>query len=194
MRCNKISAFYLYSNHTERTNKIFKGFIFGNTNIIYTFAETKLTGEIPGKDMKIKESDLLNRLATDSGKTANQVAEIIISELLKREIVTDTPDNWGGSVFDAINEDVTEEQTAECFGAISEALGVYLKRVYSIVPDLDLFGDGDCPFCGGEMEVTDGEYKPEYCGYDNEPNYRTIWEEKRVRYFTVIKSSSKRGG
>jgi hypothetical protein len=178
MRCNKISAFYLYSNHTERTNKIFKGFIFGNTNIIYTFAETKLTGEIPGKDMKIKESDLLNRLATDSGKTANQVAEIIISELLKREIVTDTPDNWGGSVFDAINEDVTEEQTAECFGAISEALGVYLKRVYSIVPDLDLFGDGDCPFCGGEMEVTDGEYKPEYCGYDNEPNYRTIWEEK----------------
>lgn len=178
MRCNKISAFYLYSNHTERTNKIFKGFIFGNTNIIYTFAETKLTGEIPGKDMKIKESDLLNRLATDSGKTANQVAEIIISELLKREIVTDTPDNWGGSVFDAINEDVTEEQTAECFGAISEALGVYLKRVYFIVPDLDLFGDGDCPFCGGEMEVTDGEYKPEYCGYDNEPNYRTIWEEK----------------
>jgi hypothetical protein len=178
MRCNKISAFYLYSIHTERTNKIFKGFIFGNTNIIYTFAETKLTGEIPGKDMKIKESDLLNRLATDSGKTANQVAEIIISELLKREIVTDTPDNWGGSVFDAINEDVTEEQTAECFGAISEALGVYLKRVYSIVPDLDLFGDGDCPFCGGEMEVTDGEYKPEYCGYDNEPNYRTIWEEK----------------
>ena len=178
MRCNKISAFYLYSNHTERTNKIFKGFIFGNTNIIYTFTETKLTGEIPGKDMKIKESDLLNRLATDSGKTANQVAEIIISELLKREIVTDTPDNWGGSVFDAINEDVTEEQTAECFGAISEALGVYLKRVYSIVPDLDLFGDGDCPFCGGEMEVTDGEYKPEYCGYDNEPNYRIIWEEK----------------
>ena len=178
MRCNKISAFYLYSNHTERTNKIFKGFIFGNTNIIYTFAETKLTGEMPGKDMKIKESDLLNRLATDSGKTANQVAEIIISELLKREIVTDTPDNWGGSVFDAINEDVTEEQTAECFGAISEALGVYLKRVYSIVPDLDLFGDGDCPFCGGGMEVTDGEYKPEYCGYGNEPNYRTIWEEK----------------
>lgn len=178
MRCNKISAFYLYSNHTERTNKIFKGFIFGNTNIIYTFAETKLTGEIPGKDMKIKESDLLNRLATDSGKTANQVAEIIISELLKNKVIEDDPEIWGGSVFDAISEDVTEEQTANCYAAISEALGVYIKRVYSIVPDLDLFGDGDCPFCGGEMEVTDGEYKPEYCGYDNEPNYRTIWEEK----------------
>lgn len=138
----------------------------------------KPTGGVPGKDMKIKESDLLNRLATDSGKTANQVAEIIISELLKSKVIEDDPEIWGGSVFDAINEDVTEEQTANCYAAISEALGVYIKRVYSIVPDLDLFGDGDCPFCGGEMEVTDGEYKPEYCGYDNEPNYRTIWEEK----------------
>lgn len=44
MRCNKISAFYLYYNHTGRTNKIFKGLIFGNTNNIYTFAETKPTG------------------------------------------------------------------------------------------------------------------------------------------------------
>lgn len=178
MRCNKISVFNLYYNHIKGINKIFKGFIFGNTNIIYTFAETKTHRGVTRKDMKIKESDLLNRLATDSGKTANQVAEIIISELLKNKVIEDDPEIWGGSVFDAINEDVTEEQTANCYAAISEALGVYIKRVYSIVPDLDLFGDGDCPFCGGEMEVTDGEYKPEYCGYDNEPNYRIIWEEK----------------
>lgn len=109
--------------------------------------------------MRIKESDLLKRLATDSGKTANQVAEIIISELLKNKVIEDTPENWGVSVFDAINEDVTEEQTANCYAAISEALGVYLKRVYFIVPDLDLMGNDDCPECGGEMEVTDGEYK-----------------------------------
>lgn len=63
--------------------------------------------------MKIKESDLLKRLATDSGKTVNQVAEIIISELLKNKVIEDDPDNWGISVFDAINEDVTEEQTAK---------------------------------------------------------------------------------
>lgn len=122
----------------------------------------KPTGGVPGKDMRIKESDLLKKLATDSGKTANQVAEIIISELLKNKVIEDTPENWGVSVFDAINEDVTEEQTANCYAAISEALGVYLKRVYFIVPDLDLMGNDDCPECGGEMEVTDGEYnRPE---------------------------------
>lgn len=73
----------------------------------------KPTGGVPGKDMRIKESDLLKKLATDSGKTANQVAEIIISELLKNKVIEDTPENWGVSVFDAINEDVTEEQTAQ---------------------------------------------------------------------------------
>lgn len=109
--------------------------------------------------MRIKESDLLKQLATDSGKTAKQVSEIVVSELLKNKVIEDDPDNWGVSVFDAINEDVTEEQTANCYAAISEALGVYLKRVYFIVPDLDLMGNDDCPECGGEMEVTDGEYK-----------------------------------
>lgn len=129
--------------------------------------------------MRIKESELLKQLATDSGKTANQVAEIIISELLKNKVIEDNPENWGGSVFDAINEDVTEEQTANCYAAISEALGVYLKRVYHIVPDLDLMGNEDCPECGGEMEVTDGEYKQTGGdGYLTPPEYTAIWEEK----------------
>ena len=133
--------------------------------------------------MRIKESDLLKRLATNSGKTANQVAEIIISELLKNKVIEDTPDNWGVSVFDAINEDVTEEQTANCYAAISEALGVYLKRVYFIVPDLDLMGNEDCPECGGEMEVTDADYK--CCGGDGyliPYEYEPIFEEKTCKH------------
>lgn len=59
-----------------------------------------------------------------------------------------------------------------------EALGVYLKRVYFIVPDLDLMGNEDCPECGGEMEVTDGEYKQTGGdGYLTPPEYTAIWEE-----------------
>lgn len=129
--------------------------------------------------MKIKESDLLKQLATDSGKTAKQVSEIVVSELLKNKVVEDDPDNWGVSVSDAINEDVTEEQAANCYAAISEALGVHLKRVYFIVPGLDLMGNEDCPECGGEMEVTDGEYKQTGGdGYLTPPEYTAIWEEK----------------
>lgn len=139
--------------------------------------------------MRIKESELLKELATDSGKTANQVAEIIISELLKNKVIEDNPENWGGSVFDAINEDVTEEQTANCYAAISEALGVYIKRVYFIVPDLDLMGNDDCPECGGEMEVTDGEYKQTGGdGYITPPEYTAIWEQKTCRNCGHIES------
>lgn len=131
------------------------------------------------KEMKIKESDLLKQLATDSGKTAKQVSEIVVSELLKNKVIEDDPDNWGVSVSDAINEDVDEEQTANCYAAISEALGVCLERVYSIVPDLDLMGNDDCPECGGEMEVTDGDYKQTGGdGYLTPFEYTAIWEEK----------------
>lgn len=109
--------------------------------------------------MRIKESKELNELATLSGKPAKQVSDIIVSELLNNKIIEDIPDNWGCSVFDAISEDTTEEQTAQCYTSISGALGVYIKKVFAIIPDLDLVGYGDCPECGGEMEATDGEYK-----------------------------------
>lgn len=58
-------------------------------------------------------------------------------------------------------------------------VGRVLKRVYFIVPDLDLMGNEDCPECGGEMEVTDGEYKQTGGdGYLTPPEYTAIWEEK----------------
>lgn len=120
--------------------------------------------------MKIKESKELNELATLSGKPAKQVSDIIVSELLNNKIIEDIPENWGCSVFDAISEDTTEEQTAQCYTSISEALGVYIKKVFAIIPDLDLVGYGDCPECGGEMEATDGEYKQTGgFDYDSEP-------------------------
>lgn len=109
--------------------------------------------------MKVKDSKELNELATLSGKPAKQVSDIIVSELLNNKVIEDIPDNWGCSVFDAISEETTEEQTAQCYTSISEALGVYVKKVFAIIPNLDLVGNGDCPECGGEMEVTDGEYK-----------------------------------
>lgn len=135
-------------------------------------------GGIPGNDMKVKESKELNELATLSGKPAKQVSDIIVSELLNNKVIEDIPDNWGCSVFDAISEETTEEQTAQCYTSISEALGVYIKKVFAIIPDLDLVGNGDCPECGGEMEVTDGEYKQTGGdGYITPPEYTPIREE-----------------
>lgn len=47
---------------------------------------------------------------------------------------------------------------------------------------LDLVGNGDCPECGGDMEVTDGEYRRTGGdGYITPPEYSPIWEEKTCR-------------
>ena len=129
--------------------------------------------------MRVKESKELNELATLSGKPAKQVSDIIVSELLNNKIIEDIPDNWGCSVFDAISE----EQTAQCYTSISVALGVYVKKVFAIIPDLDLVGKGDCPVCGGEMEVTDADYK--CCGGDGyltPYEYEPIFEEKTCKH------------
>lgn len=133
--------------------------------------------------MRVKESKELNELATLSGKPAKQVSDIIVSELLNNKIIEDIPDNWGCSVFDAISEEITEEQTAQCYTSISVALGVYVKKVFAIIPDLDLVGKGDCPVCGGEMEVTDADYK--CCGGDGyltPYEYEPIFEEKTCKH------------
>ena len=133
--------------------------------------------------MRVKESKELNELATLSGKPAKQVSDIIVSELLNNKIIEDIPDNWGCSVFDAIIEEITEEQTAQCYTSISVALGVYVKKVFAIIPDLDLAGKGDCPVCGGEMEVTDADYK--CCGGDGyltPYEYEPIFEEKTCKH------------
>lgn len=133
--------------------------------------------------MRIKESDELKELATLSGKKPNEISDIIVSELISKKIIEDDAENWGGCVFDAISEDATEAQTADCWQSIAERLNVYAKKVFAIVPDLVLMGTDDCPECGGEMEVIDGDYK---CtggdGYITPYEYTAIWEEKRCTH------------
>lgn len=62
-----------------------------------------------------------------------------------------------------------------------------LRFVALQIPGLDpdalgrlrLFGTGDCPNCGGEMEVVDGDYWAMRPDYDSETEYVPRWEAKR---------------
>lgn len=160
-----------------------KDYIFGNQKILSTFAEQKinsLPGGIPGNDMKIKESEQLKMLATESGKTANQVSETIVTELINKQIIEDISDNWGVPVADCYERDVTVVEMVDVIRAIgiSPVRSVHLDALLECV----LIGDDDCPECGGEMEVTDGEYRRTGGdGYLTPPEYSPIWEEKTCR-------------
>lgn len=126
--------------------------------------------------MKIIESDVLKELATQSGATANELSSKLISELIRKQIIEDVSDIYGNTIADAINRDITIMEIIDVIRAIGIDIvkSVHLDALLECI----LIGDGDCPECGGEMEVTDGQYK-QIGGfdYDNEPEYATILEE-----------------
>lgn len=127
--------------------------------------------------MRVKESKELKELATLSGKTAKQVSETIVTELINRKIIADISDNWGCPLSDCYERDVTVAE----FAGVIRSIGISVVRSEHLDALLEcvLIGSGDCPECGGEMEVTDGEYKRTGGdGYITEPEYTPIWEQK----------------
>ena len=148
----------------------------------------KPTGGIPGNDMKIKESEQLNVLATASGKTANQVSDIIVSELIKRQMIEETPENWGATIGDCVKRDIYVSEVVEVIRATG--LSVVKSNHYDAFVECVLIGNGDCPECGGDMEVTDGESK---CtggdGYNTPYEYTPIWEEKTCTHCGYVESN-----
>lgn len=99
--------------------------------------------------------------------------------ITQQKIIEDTPDNWGCPIADCYERDVTVAEFVEVIRAIG--INVVKSEQFDAVLECVLIGDGDCPECGGEMEVTDGEYKRTGGdGYITPPEYSPIWEEKRA--------------
>lgn len=126
--------------------------------------------------MKIQESEILKELANKCGKTANELSELFIAELIKRQIIENLPENYGVSIGEAISRDI---KVSEFVGAM-RVVGIPTKSEnYDSVMEMVLFGHGECSECGGDMEVTDGEYKQTGGdGYITPPEYTPLWEEK----------------
>lgn len=128
--------------------------------------------------MIVRQSNELSFLANEAGKTEKEISKTIVSELVKNEMVYDEPESWGCNVFDCIDKDIL----------VSDVVNIIRKTGIKVVKSkhLDAFlalvfmGFGDCPECGGEMEVVDGEYR--CCGGDGyltPYEYEPIWEEKQ---------------
>lgn len=128
--------------------------------------------------MIVRQSNELSFLAKEAGKTEKEISKTIVSELVKNEMVYDEPESWGCNVFDCIDKDIL----------VSDVVNIIRKTGIKVVKSkhLDAFlalvfmGCGDCPECGGEMEVVDGEYR--CCGGDGyltQYEYEPIWEEKQ---------------
>lgn len=138
--------------------------------------------------MIVRQSNELSFLANEAGKTEKEISKVIVSELVKNEMVYDEPESWGCNVFDCIDKDIL----------VSDVVNIIRKTGIKVVKSkhmdaflaLVLMGCGDCPECGGEMEVVDGEYR--CCGGDGyltPYEYETVWEEKKCSNCGYIESN-----
>ena len=131
--------------------------------------------------MKVNKDNNLAFLAFASGLSLEKTAKNIVAELIKRDIVEDIPENWGESIFECCNRDIAVDEIVDVISSIG-INPVNCEHLQSLFV-CTLMGDGNCPECGGCMEVTDGQYK-QVGGfdYDSEPEYEPIWEEKMCKH------------
>ena len=131
--------------------------------------------------MKLKESEKLKDLAAKAGMSVETLSDKIISEFEKRQILDCSPCYWGMQLSECYVRDVTISEVV----SIIRVCGVNFSDPDTLdtILESELMGEGECPECGGEMEVTDGEYKKVAGdGYETPFTYAPIWEELTCKH------------
>ena len=102
--------------------------------------------------MKIKNDNNLKRLALRADSTTFEIEEKVLSLLLQKDWVKDINDEtyFGVALRHVIPGDT---YVAEVYHAI-RSLGIdwILSRDFEAFLNLKLMGDGDCPYCGEELD------------------------------------------
>lgn len=185
LRCTNIGInilkIFLHSKKIKNKEKYF-----GNKNNIHIFATLSLCTGIVRIIMKLKKNEQLQYLAQRANKEIAIVEEQIVCALIQQRMVEDCPDNYGESVYDCLSRVVLKSEIINILKTVG-ILNVNEDDIYAFF-DLVLFGHGDCPICGGEMEITDGDYKNiGGDGYLSAFEYATLWEEKTCKNCGFIK-------
>lgn len=104
--------------------------------------------------MKIKNDNNLKRLALRADSTTFEIGKKVIALLLQKSWVKDFNDetSFGVALRLVIPGDTYVD---EVYQAI-RSLGIdwILSRDFEAFLDLKLMGDGDCPYCGGRLELS----------------------------------------
>ena len=102
--------------------------------------------------MKIKNDNNLKRLALRADSTTFEIEEKVIALILQKNWVKDFNDEtyFGVALRLVIPGDTYVD---EVYNAI-RSLGIdwILSRDFEAFLSLKLMGDGDCPYCGGELD------------------------------------------
>lgn len=124
--------------------------------------------------MTIRESENLKMLAEAAGTDVKRFTRKLEKAIEKIGIGVDDEANWGGTIEDCLFEETLVldivEVLHEC--GISDVRDYHYDAFMSLV----IMGDYDCPECGAEMDLVDGEYEYSGDGYLEERQRVTKWE------------------
>jgi hypothetical protein len=108
--------------------------------------------------MRFKNDKNLKRVAAEKAARPETVAVELCAALINAGMIEDPNDNWGDSVLIATGPQYVSDVCA----VLAEYL--YNDETHSIPADvfdafcaLIVWGDGDCPHCGGELEFVETE-------------------------------------
>jgi hypothetical protein len=124
--------------------------------------------------MTIKNDSQLLKLSVLTLMPTDIFAETLVSELIKKELISDDSDNYGKSIKDSIDGSLGYRNLV----SVLEIMDLPKRSdVILTILNSTLFGFGECVECGGDMNVVDGQYK------NNKQTGEkiTIWEEKECQ-------------
>lgn len=122
-----------------------------------------------------KESNELTFLARAAGKDESDFTTLLIVSLSRIGLPL-TEMDWGQPMSTAV-DDYHDEDLRE---ALRETgIDNVTKDVWLAFLELVPFGDGECPYCGGEQEIVSEDKEQISDGYLNPPEYRIKYQEKK---------------
>lgn len=122
--------------------------------------------------MKIKNDHLLRWISELNAIPADALSERIIRALFAVEFIDDDKEFYGKTIDELKYEcGHTDEMKAEVIRLAD------IERLEDVLGELTVIGNGDCPYCGGNMELTDyDEIRVGGDGYTTPPEYINEWE------------------
>lgn len=150
---------------------------FGIINNIYIFASTKLILITKKVIMKLRNDRRLQDLAKEANKKTEELSTIVINELLNKGLIEDDEECYGKTLSQMLYPETPFSDI------ISVLIEIGIEDIYSKHFDgllkCVLMGEGECPECGGKLEVTDSKCREVAGdGYNTPLEYEVIWAEK----------------
>ena len=125
------------------------------------------TGRIPGTVMRFKIDENLKRVAAAISAAPETVSVELCARFIDAGMIEDTPELFGESVLIATGPQYVSDVCAILAGYLygDESRSIPAD-VFDAFCGLVVWGDGDCPHCGGELdfiatecrELHDGDY------------------------------------